>query len=135
MLRCISMKDFSLEWKSSSNVGKQRKYRANAPLHLKRKYLASHLSKELRKKFGRRSLVLRKGDKIRVMRGKFKGKIGKVENLEIKISKVFVTGIELTKKDGSKKLVPLEASNLLILEAIMEDSKRKKIIKRKVDMK
>ena len=88
-------KKFSLYWKSSKQPRKQRKYLANAPIHLKRKMLSSNLSKELRKKFGRRSVPLRKGDVVRITRGKFKGKIGKVLEIKTKNSKIYVEGIQI----------------------------------------
>ena len=44
------MKEFSKSWVSSKKPGKQRKYRINAPLNIKRKFLSVHLSKELREK-------------------------------------------------------------------------------------
>ena len=69
-------KKFSKKWKASGKARKQRKYVANAPLHIKKKFLSANLSKELRKKYGR-SLQIRKGDSVKVMRGKFKGKTGK----------------------------------------------------------
>ena len=40
-------KIFSKHWKSSKQPRKQRKYRAKAPLHIKRKLLNVNLSKEL----------------------------------------------------------------------------------------
>ena len=44
-------KKFSESWKSSKQVRKQRKYRYNAPLHIKQKFVNVHLAKELRKKY------------------------------------------------------------------------------------
>ncbi|MEK6835464.1 MAG: 50S ribosomal protein L24, partial [Nanoarchaeota archaeon] len=61
---------FSKHWKASKQPRKQRKYLYNAPLHLKRKMLSCLLSKELRKKLGKRNLPERKDDVILIMRGK-----------------------------------------------------------------
>jgi len=112
---------FSTSWKSSKKARKQRKYLANAPLHIKRKFLSINISKELRKKYGRRNIPVRKGDKIRVMRGKFKGKDGKVMEIITRISKVIVEGIQIKKQDGSKVNVKLQPSNLQIIELNLED--------------
>ena len=71
-------KKFSTAWKSSSKPKKQKKYLLNAPLHLKHHFVQVHLSKELRKKYNRRSISVRKGDKVKVMRGSFKKHEGKV---------------------------------------------------------
>ena len=51
---------FSKSWKSSKQPRKQRKYIAKAPLHIKRKLMGVNLSKELRKKHGKRNIVVRK---------------------------------------------------------------------------
>lgn len=120
------MKKFSVSWISSKKTRKQRKYRANAPNHIKRKIVSSHLSKELRKSQGRRSITPRKGDTARVMRGSFKKKSGKITNVDVKNEKIFIEGIQKTKKDGSKINVPFHPSNLLIIELNTDDKKRLK---------
>jgi len=119
------MKSFSVSWKSSSNPKKQRKYRHNAPLHVKQHFMAVHLSKELRAKHKTRAVQVRKGDVVTVMRGKFKKHSGKVERVDLKKGKVFLSGLELTKKDGTKSFVSVEPSNLLLTEIGAEDKKRK----------
>jgi len=49
---------FSAHWKSSKQTRKQRKYRANAPIHVQRKLLSANLSKELRKKYEKRDFPI-----------------------------------------------------------------------------
>ena len=116
---------FSKHWKASKQPRKQRKYAANAPLHIKRKLLSVNLSEELRKKFGRRNIPVRKGDLVKIMRGKFDGKTGKIVEVNVKRSKIMIEGIQVKKQDGSKVNVPMRASNLQITELNMEDKKRK----------
>lgn len=127
--------EFKTSWKSSKQPKKQRKYRSNAPLHIKHKFMASHLSKELRQKHNKRSITLRKGDKIKILRGNFKGKSGVVERVVSKRDKVYVNGIEVIKKDGTKQLVPLRPSNLLITQLNLDDKKRKLKLENKDDKK
>ena len=115
---------FSLNWLRSSKPRKQIKFRLNAPQHIRGKFLNGNLSKELRQKYGRRTLRVRKGDKVKVMRGQFKGKTGTVEKVSINDSKIFVSDVNLIKKDGSKKNYPLEPSNLMITTLSLEDKKR-----------
>jgi len=114
---------FSQKWIASKQARKQRKYRAQAPLHLKQKMLAAHLSKDLRKKHGIRSIALREGDSIKVMRGHFKAKAGKIASLNLKKGTAYIEGIQRTRKDGTKVSVPLQSSNLLVT-ALVEDRKR-----------
>lgn len=118
------MKKVNKSWKSSKNPKKQRKFLFNAPLHLRSKLVVSHLSPELRKKYNTRGLRVRTGDKVKVMRGQFKSKTGKIERVNTKKCKVYITGIELIKKDGGKALYPVHASNLLITELNLSDKKR-----------
>jgi large subunit ribosomal protein L24 len=107
---------FSTSWKASKQVRKQRKYRANAPLHLRKRFLSSNLSKELRQKYGRRNVTLRKGDKVTVMRGSFHGKTGKVGNVNFKRTRITIEGIQRQKKDGTKINVYFHPSKVQIIE-------------------
>src|SRR3989344_6745275 len=95
-------KEFSTSWISSKQPRKQRKYRANAPLHTKHKFLSAHLSKSLREKYGKRSFPLRKGDEVLVMRGSFKKKKAKISEVDLKRLRVALEKIQRTKKDGTK---------------------------------
>ena len=111
-----NMKTWSPHWKASVKPSKQRAYVREAPLHVKRSFLSAHLSKELRGKHKMRSLTVRVGDKVIVMTGQFRKKSGKVERVDIKKSKVYISGVELAKKDGSKMQYPIHASNIIITE-------------------
>ena len=125
---------FSASWKASSQPRKQRKFRANAPLHLKKKLVSANLSKELRKKIGKRNVPIKKDDKVKVLRGKFKGKTGKVLEVKLKISKIVVEGMQANKMDGSKVNVKLQPSNLQIIE-MAERGKKLKTSEKKVENK
>jgi ribosomal protein uL24 len=117
------MKTWSSHWQGSVKPRKQRAYAREAPLHVKRDFLSAHLSKELRGKHKTRSITVRVGDKVTVLRGQFRKKQGKVERVDVKASRVYVSGVELSKKDGSKTMYPLHASNLLITE-LHQDKRR-----------
>ncbi|MBW2968457.1 50S ribosomal protein L24 [Candidatus Woesearchaeota archaeon] len=116
---------FSSKWKASKKPSKQRSYRYQAPAHTMHKFLAAHLSEALRKKYGRRSVTLATGDKVKVVRGQFKGRENKIERADVKNTQVYITGVERTKKDGSKSLIPLRPASLLITELNLDDKKRK----------
>ncbi|MBS3162683.1 50S ribosomal protein L24 [Candidatus Woesearchaeota archaeon] len=116
---------WSSSWKASKNPSKQRKYKVNAPLHLKQKLLGVHLSKELREKYKTRSIELRKGDKVKILKGNHKGKLGKISRIRITTQKVYIEGMDTVRKDGNKVLVPFKASNLMITELELSDKKRK----------
>ena len=122
---------FSSAWRSSKKPRKQRKYRSNAPLHIKHKFMGAHLSAELRKKYNKRTIPVRREDKIKVMRGQFKGHVGKVDRIDTKRERIYVRGIEITKKDGTKVFLPIHPSNLMILELNLNDKKRVEALNRK----
>ncbi|MDP3734190.1 MAG: 50S ribosomal protein L24 [Nanoarchaeota archaeon] len=124
-------KTFSRAWKSSTQVRKQRKYRYNAPLHLRQKRVHVHLSPALRQKYGFRNIQVRKGDKVTVLRGSHQKKEGKVERVLLKRNSIFVNGIETIKKDGSKVPFPLLPSKLMIIELDVSDKLRKQKLESK----
>ncbi|MAG38425.1 50S ribosomal protein L24 [Candidatus Pacearchaeota archaeon] len=123
-------KKFSTAWKASKQPRKQRKYKANAPLHTRHKFLSANLSKALREKYGKRSLPLRKGDEVLVMRGSFKKKRAKVVSVSSKDLKVTLENIQRTKKDGTKISVNFSPSVLQIQDLILEDKERIKALNR-----
>ena len=124
------MVSFSKSWKSSKKPSKQRKYRRNAPLHLKQKMMKSPLSPALRKKHTRRSFMPKVGDKIKVLRGQFKGKEGAVKTVDLKELKLTVSGIEQSKRDGTKVFPKLDPSNVQIVDLKLEDKKRKRAMEK-----
>lgn len=103
---------------------KQRKALYTAPLHIRRKIMSANLSKDLRADIGKRSLPIRVGDKVQVVRGDFKGHEGKVESIDAKRYKVTVEGVTLSKPDGNAVLLPIHPSNLMIIEADLNDERR-----------
>lgn len=116
--------------KFSKQPRKKRKELANLPLHKRRKLLSARLSKELQKNIKKRNVPLRKGDKVKVMRGKFCGREGKITGVNLRKLRVFVEGISRKKPDGKEKPIPLTASNLVITELNLTDELRKKAINR-----
>lgn len=103
---------------------KQRKALYTAPLHIRRKIMSANLSKDLRADIGKRSLPIRVGDKVQVVRGDFKGHEGKVESVDAKRYKVTVEGVTLSKPDGNAVLLPIHPSNLMIIEPDLKDERR-----------
>ncbi|MBM3200529.1 50S ribosomal protein L24 [Candidatus Woesearchaeota archaeon] len=122
---------WSKTWKSSKSPKKQRKYFYNLPLHLRKNLVSSLLSKDLRKKHSKRSISLKKGDRVKVLRGQFRKKSGKVTRVDLKKVRIYIEGIEHIKKDGSKLPFPIHPSNLMITELNMEDKRRKEVLERK----
>lgn len=122
---------FSNKWVASRQPRKQVKYRANAPMHIRHSLMSANLSKELRKKYGKRSFPIRKNDSVKIMRGEFKRKTGKIDSVDLKKLRVIIAGIFRSKKDGTKVGVYFNPSNLQIQELDLEDRKRREAIERK----
>jgi len=121
---------FSKSWKRSVQPRKQVKFRANAPHHIKRKLLSSTLDKPLRKTYGRRSIEVRKGDEVKIMRGKFKDKTGKIGKIDLKNTRIQVEGVQRMK--GSEKLETwFSPSKVKIITLEDSDNKRLKSSKQK----
>ncbi len=115
----------------SKKPKKQRKALYQALLHKRQKLVSAHLVKELRKQFSKRSLPLRKGDEVKVLRGKFKKKTGKISKVDLRKLKVYIEGIKRKKVSGEETQIPFHPSNLIITNPVMDDAKRKKFMARK----
>ena len=59
--------------------------------------MSVNLAKDLRIIHKKKSTIVRKGDKIKILRGQFKGKIAKVEKVLTKYEKLYIEGITITK--------------------------------------
>ena len=122
--------EWSRKWISSKQPRKQRKYRYNAPAHIRHKFLSAHLSKELRQRFGLRSMPIRKGDEVQIMRGGFRGQKGLIEEVDAKKLKVYIAGIKVKKVDGSEVAKAIDPSNLKIVNLKLDDKRRQEVVAR-----
>ena len=86
--------------------------------------MSVHLSPELRKKHGFRSVKIRSGDRVRLLRGQFKKSENVVEKVDLKKERVFVKGVEIVKQDNSKVSYPIHPSNLMVVSLDLSDKKR-----------
>lgn len=114
---------FSNKWLSSIQPRKQRKFRMNAPLHIKGSFLSAPLSKDLQSKQNVKSARVRVGDKVKIVRGQFKGKTGAVDRVDVNNEKIYVNGAEVVKKEGGKVPYPIHASNVVIT-SLTQDKRR-----------
>jgi large subunit ribosomal protein L24 len=115
--------NFALQWLRSIQPRKQRKFRFNAPHHIRGSFLNAKLSKELREKHKVTSVRVRTEDKVKVLRGQFKGTTGAVTKVDLGRTRIYVSGAELVKKEGSKVPYPIHPSNVIIT-SVTTDKKR-----------
>lgn len=93
------------------------------------------MSKELREKYKRRSLPVRKGDEVEIMRGEHAGKKGKIARLDLKKYRVYIEGIIIKRTAGTEVQVPIHPSNLKLVNPDLTDKFRRKILERKKEVK
>ena len=116
---------------SSKSPRKQRKRIYKSPLHTRKRLLRCQLDEFLREDHGLRSLVVKKGDLVRIMRGQFRDTEGKVVKVDYGNVRVYVESGTTTKADGKEVQIPLHPSNLRITQLELDDE-RKELIERKV---
>jgi large subunit ribosomal protein L24 len=110
---------------------KQRKMLRDAPAHVRHKLLAAHLSQDLRAQHDIRSLAVRSGDTVRVMRGDHRGVEGKVTRVNLTKYRVYVEGLTREKVDGTTVFLPVHPSKVVITRLNLDDKWRKKILETK----
>ena len=116
---------------SSKSPRKQRRQVRNAALHERKNMLKCRLDEFLQEEYGLRSLVIKKGDLVRIMRGQFRDTEGKVTNVSYKKGLVYLDNTTITKADGKEASVPIHPSNLMLVKLEL-DEERKSLIESKV---
>jgi len=110
---------------------KQRKRLYTSSESQRYKYFSSHLSPDLKKSHNVRSIPVRKGDTVQIIRGALGGFEGKITRINRKRFQVFVEGVNREKVDGTTTLVPIHPSKIMITRLYMADKWRKRILDRK----
>jgi large subunit ribosomal protein L24 len=95
-----------------------------ATFQTRSKQLGSTLSKDLHKKYGKKSVRVVEGDSITILRGEFKGVEGKVAKISTAKSSIAVEGIKKEKTKGDKFDVYIHTSNLVVTSLNTSDKWR-----------
>ena len=113
---------------TSTKARKQRKARFNAPLHKKRRMVSAHLDSALMSEYNVRSLPVRKGDTVKIIRGAkdFRTGEAKVADVNLKEMKLVIENITIPKADGTQKSKPVDPSDVLITKLDLSDPWRKR---------
>lgn len=109
----------------SKQPRKERLRLYTLPSHERRKQIAAHLAEDLLLKYNTRSVTVRTGDEVRVLRGDFKGHKGKVLDVDSRSMSVTVEGVTVTKADHTQKPRQVHASNLLVTKLDLSDPWRR----------
>ena len=97
-------------------------YRAS--LRTRSNQLGSPLSKDLQKKYGKRSVRVVEGDTVKVVRGEYKDVDGKVASVSTQANSVAIEGIKKEKGQGDKFDVLIHTSNVVVTSLNSDDSWR-----------
>ena len=118
--------------KQTRSISRRKARRAHfqAPSHVRRIIMSSRLCKELRAKHNVRAMPVRKDDEVKVLRGKFKGKEGKVTQVYRLKWVIHVDKVTVENNKGTTVNVGVHPSNVEILK-LKTSAFRKRILERK----
>ncbi|KAM3181138.1 hypothetical protein ACTXT7_014935 [Hymenolepis weldensis] len=109
----------------TSSSRKQRKRHFNAPSHIRRRLMSAPLSKELRNKYKVRSMPVRRGDEVQIVRGERK------DNNSAKVIKVYrkkfvihVERVQCKKSNGIYVPIGIHPSNVVITKLKLDNDRR-----------
>ena len=95
------------------------------------KQSSASISKDLRKKYSRRSIRIMIDDTVKVIRGEYKGITGKVSKISTEISSIAIEGNKKEKLKGDKIDVYIHTTNVIITALNTDDKWRLKILEKK----
>ena len=95
-----------------------------ATLQTRSKQMGSALSKDLQKKYGKKSARVVEGDSVTILRGEFKGVDGKISKISTQKTSVAIEGVKKEKTKGDKFDVYIHSSNLVITSLNTSDKWR-----------
>ena len=93
--------------------------------------ICATLSKDLRKKYPRRSARIMINDTVKVIRGEYKGLIGKVAKISTESNSIAIEGNKKEKLKGEKVDVYIHSTNTIITSLNTDDKWRIKILEKK----
>jgi len=116
---------------SPKSPRKQRRQVQQSSMHTRRNLLNCRLDEFLQEEYGLRSLLVKKGDLVKIMRGQFRETEGKVIRVDHKNIRVHLDSATVTKSDGKEVNTPIHPSNIMLVKLELDDE-RKKIIESKL---
>ena len=122
---------------SSKQPRKQRLARYTAPYHRRHREMAAPIDRGLRERqmsrgfMYPRSMSVRKGDRVMIVRGEGKSKSStKIAKVDRKGRKIYVEAFTYFKSDGTELQRPIDASNVVIINPDWSDMRRRKLLTR-----
>ncbi|MEM3227492.1 MAG: 50S ribosomal protein L24 [Candidatus Micrarchaeaceae archaeon] len=96
----------------------QRAFRYTAPLHLRQHFVHAHLDKALKSKLGLsiRSIRVAKGDTVKIVAGKNKGKSGKVSKVDLSRGVIYLDSLVRKNARGKERAIPVKPSSVYVMD-------------------
>jgi large subunit ribosomal protein L24 len=108
---------------------RQRRALYNATTFERRRRMTVLLSRELRTRFRRRSVPVRKGDTVRVLGGSFKGREERVAKIDRRAYSITLDNVTLKTADEKMKPLGLRPGRLVITRLNLSDSWRRRSLR------
>ena len=118
----------------SSSRRVQRRRQLGASSSVKRKLMSCHLIKSLRDQHKIRSLPIKRGDEVKILKGKAKGKSGKVVQVYRKRNIIYVDKVNREKQNGQTVFLPIRPS-YCVIEKLLINKDRTKTIEKNASIK
>ena len=112
-----------------TKIRNRQNYRATNQVMSKQS--SASISKDLRKKYSRRSIRIMIDDTVKVIRGEYKGITGKVTKISTTNNGVAIEGNKKEKLKGDKVDVYIHTTNVIITALNTDDKWRLKILEKK----
>ncbi|GJN90841.1 hypothetical protein Rhopal_003855-T1 [Rhodotorula paludigena] len=114
------------------SISQRKAHKAHfaAPSSERRKIMSASLSKELRAEYNTRSLPVRRDDEVKIVRGTYKGREGRIVTSQRKHFRIFVEGVSRDKGNGATVPIPVHPSNVQLTKLKL-DKDRKATLARK----
>jgi large subunit ribosomal protein L24 len=107
---------------------RQRKSVYDATTFERRILMTVPLSRELRRRFHKRSIPIRKGDTVRVMSGSFVGREERVAKIDRRGYSVTLDNVTLKSGEAKLKPLPIRTSHLVLTKLNLADAWRREAL-------
>lgn len=113
----------------SSSPRRQRRALYDASTFERRRRMTVLLSRDLRRRFGRRSVPVRKGDTVRVLSGSFVGREERVAEVDRRSYSVTLDNVTLKTTEEKLKPLPMRPTHLVLTRLNLADPWRRRTLR------
>jgi large subunit ribosomal protein L24 len=113
----------------STQPRRQRRALFDADTFERRRRMSVPLSRELRTRYGRRSLPVRKGDTVRILSGSYKGREERVAKIDRRSYAMTLDNVTGKTADAKMKPLPIRPSHLVLTRLNLADPWRRRVLK------